>query len=71
GEREAEISRSLGFRTAVTTRTGMVFPEHLNHRHALPRVCLTLGENTATLQGKLNGLSRAVHSRFGSPVALT
>ena len=70
GEREAEISRSLGFRTAVTTRAGTVFPEHLNHLHALPRICLTRDENTATLQCKVNGLSRAVNSRFGSPVAL-
>jgi peptidoglycan/xylan/chitin deacetylase (PgdA/CDA1 family) len=70
GEREAEISRALGFRTAVTTRAGTVFPEHRNHLHALPRVCLTGDENTATLQCKLNGLSRAVNSRFGDPVAL-
>jgi len=70
GEREAEISRALGFRTAVTTRAGTTFPEHRNHLHALPRVCLTGGENTATLQCKLNGLSRAVNSRFGDPVAL-
>ncbi len=69
-EREAEISRELGFRTAVTTRAGTVFPEHLNHLHALPRVCLTGDENTATLQCKLNGLSRAVNSRFGSPIAV-
>ena len=70
GEREAEISRSLGFRTAVTTRAGTIFPEHRNHPHALPRVCLTRDENTATLQCKLNGLSRVVNSRFGDPVAL-
>lgn len=70
GEREAEISRALGFRTAVTTRAGTIFPEHRHHLHALPRVCLTNNESTATLQCKLNGLSRAVNSRFGSPVAL-
>ena len=69
GEREAEISRALGFRTAVTTRAGTIFPEHRNHLHALPRVCLTRDENTATLHGKLNGLSRAINSRFGNPVA--
>lgn len=69
GEREAEISCALGFRTAVTTRAGTIFPEHRNHLHALPRVCLTRDENTATLQCKLNGLSRAVNSRFGDPVA--
>lgn len=70
GDREAGISRELGFRTAVTTRAGTVFPEHLNHLHALPRVCLTRDENTATLQCKLDGLSRAVNSRLGNPVAL-
>jgi peptidoglycan/xylan/chitin deacetylase (PgdA/CDA1 family) len=70
GEREAEISRSLGFRTAVTTRAGTLFAEHRNHLHALPRICLAAGENAATLQGKLNGLSRAINSRFGDPVAV-
>ena len=70
GEREAEISRSLGFRTAVTTRAGTIFPEHRHHLHALPRICLARDESTVTLQCKLNGLSRAVNSRFGDPVAL-
>lgn len=70
GDREAAISRAVGFRTAVTTRAGTLFPEHRDHLHALPRVCLTWGENAATLQCKLNGLSRAINSRFGAPVAL-
>jgi peptidoglycan/xylan/chitin deacetylase (PgdA/CDA1 family) len=70
GDREAEISRSIGFRTAVTTRAGMLFREHLQHLHALPRVCLTSQENASTLRCKLDGLSRAINSRFGDPVAL-
>jgi peptidoglycan/xylan/chitin deacetylase (PgdA/CDA1 family) len=70
GLREAEISRSVGFRTAVTTRAGMVFAEHRDHLHALPRICLTRDENVSTLHCKLNGLSRAISSRFGNPVAL-
>jgi peptidoglycan/xylan/chitin deacetylase (PgdA/CDA1 family) len=70
GEREAEISRLVGFRTAVTTRPGTIFPEHREHLHALPRVCLTGGETAFTLHGKLNGLTRAMNSRFGHPVAL-
>jgi peptidoglycan/xylan/chitin deacetylase (PgdA/CDA1 family) len=70
GTREAEISRSVGFRTAVTTRAGMVFPAHRDHLHALPRICLTRDENISTLHCKLNGLSRAINSRFGHPVAL-
>lgn len=70
GEREAEISRSLGFRTAVTTRAGAIFPQHREHLQALPRVCLTAEENASTLHCKLNGLSRAINSRFGDPVAV-
>jgi peptidoglycan/xylan/chitin deacetylase (PgdA/CDA1 family) len=70
GEREAEISSSLGFRTAVTTRPGTIFRQHRHHLHALPRVCLTAQENASTLHCKLNGFTRAVNSRFGDPVAL-
>jgi peptidoglycan/xylan/chitin deacetylase (PgdA/CDA1 family) len=70
GAREAAISQSVGFRTAVTTRAGMLFAEHRDHLHALPRVCLTRDENASTLHCKLNGLSRAINSRFGDPVAL-
>lgn len=70
GDREAEISRSLEFRTAVTTRPGTIFCEHLDHLHALPRVCLTWQENASTLQCKLDGMTRAINSRFGDPIAL-
>lgn len=38
GPREFEIARECGFRTAVTTRPGVVFPEHVQHLTALPRV---------------------------------
>jgi peptidoglycan/xylan/chitin deacetylase (PgdA/CDA1 family) len=69
GEREADISRSLGFRTAVTTRVGTLFPEHRHHLHALPRICLNRDETAATLQCKLNGFNRAITSRFGDPIA--
>jgi peptidoglycan/xylan/chitin deacetylase (PgdA/CDA1 family) len=69
GEREAEICRTLGFRTAVTTRSGMLFAAHRRHLHALPRICLTRDENLSTLHCKLNGLSRAFNSRLGHPVA--
>jgi peptidoglycan/xylan/chitin deacetylase (PgdA/CDA1 family) len=70
GAREAAISQSVGFHTAVTTRAGTLFPEHRDHLHALPRVCLTRDESVSTLRCKLNGLSRVINSRFGSPVAL-
>lgn len=39
-EREFAMAASLGFDTAVTTRPGMLFPEHAGHRTALPRISL-------------------------------
>lgn len=36
--REFEIARKLKFKTAVTTRPGLIFPEHKDYLTALPRV---------------------------------
>ena len=38
--REFNIIRDLGFSTATTTRKGLLYPEHAQHLHALPRVSL-------------------------------
>ncbi len=38
--REFELIRELGFLSATTTRKGVLFPEHAQHLHALPRVSL-------------------------------
>ena len=40
GQREFRIAADLGFKTAVTTRPGVIFKEHANHLLALPRVSL-------------------------------
>jgi peptidoglycan/xylan/chitin deacetylase (PgdA/CDA1 family) len=40
GAREFALARSAGFKTAVTTRPGMIFPESVAHLTALPRVSL-------------------------------
>ena len=40
GRREFEMAHSTGFKTAVTTRPGMIFPENGQHLTALPRVSL-------------------------------
>lgn len=40
GPREFALAREAGFAAAVTTRKGVVFPEHADHLHALPRVSL-------------------------------
>ena len=38
GPREFDIARKLRFKTAVTTRPGMIFAEHRDHMTALPRI---------------------------------
>ncbi|PPD44185.1 MAG: polysaccharide deacetylase [Methylocystis sp.] len=38
GRREFEFATELGFASAVTTRPGVIFPEHRTHLHALPRL---------------------------------
>jgi peptidoglycan/xylan/chitin deacetylase (PgdA/CDA1 family) len=38
GKREFDLARDLGFDSAVTTRPGVLFPEHGAHLHALPRL---------------------------------
>jgi len=40
GPREFRIATELGFKTGVTTRPGVIFPEHRGHLLALPRVSL-------------------------------
>jgi peptidoglycan/xylan/chitin deacetylase (PgdA/CDA1 family) len=40
GTREFELAAELGFETAVTTRPGVLHPEHTGHLTALPRVSL-------------------------------
>jgi peptidoglycan/xylan/chitin deacetylase (PgdA/CDA1 family) len=40
GEREFRMAAELGFKTAVTTRPGVLFPEHREHLLALPRISL-------------------------------
>jgi peptidoglycan/xylan/chitin deacetylase (PgdA/CDA1 family) len=38
GRREFALAADLGFATAVTTRPGVLFPDHANHLTALPRI---------------------------------
>jgi peptidoglycan/xylan/chitin deacetylase (PgdA/CDA1 family) len=40
GPREFRIAAACGFRTGVTTRPGVLFPEHREHLTALPRISL-------------------------------
>lgn len=38
GRREFDIAAAVGFRTAVTTRPGVLYSAHASHLHALPRL---------------------------------
>ena len=69
GDREAKVCRDVGFKTAVTTRNGALFPEHAEHLHALPRIHLAWEDTPSTLRCKVDGVYRAIQSRFGDPVA--
>ncbi len=56
GPREFELARRLGFTCAVTTRPGMLFPEHARHLSALPRVSVNgLWQSATALEALLSG----------------
>jgi peptidoglycan/xylan/chitin deacetylase (PgdA/CDA1 family) len=56
GPREFALAEDLGFASAVTTRPGMIFPEHAAHLHALPRVSVNgLWQDIASLDILLSG----------------
>jgi len=40
GARDFELARELGLATAVTTRHGVLYPEHAEHLTALPRISI-------------------------------
>lgn len=64
GPREFEMARKDGFLTAVTTRPGMLFKEHADHLHALPRLSLNgLFQSEAEFEVLLSGLPFALLNR--------
>jgi peptidoglycan/xylan/chitin deacetylase (PgdA/CDA1 family) len=69
GLREAAIAKITGFRSAVTTQRGGIFPQHLDHLHELPREPLSRNDTPSSLRCKVDGFYRALHSRLGDPVA--
>jgi peptidoglycan/xylan/chitin deacetylase (PgdA/CDA1 family) len=65
GPREFAIAAELGFKTAVTTRPGVIFPEHAGHLMALPRISLN-GEFQRTRYAKvlISGVATGLANRF-------
>jgi peptidoglycan/xylan/chitin deacetylase (PgdA/CDA1 family) len=61
GPREFALARELGFASAVTTRPGMIFPEHAAHATALPRL---------SVNGRYQSLDMLDILLSGAPFAL-
>ncbi len=65
GPREFALARAAGFKTAVTTRPGMIFPENAEHLTALPRVSLNGNYQDARILPVLtSGAATAMWNRF-------
>jgi peptidoglycan/xylan/chitin deacetylase (PgdA/CDA1 family) len=65
GAREFALAGALGYRTAVTTRPGMVFPENADHLTALPRVSLNGNyQDTRILPVLTSGAATAMWNGF-------
>ncbi len=69
GEREAALVVRAGFKTAVTTRIGCLFPEHRDHLLLLPR-CAANGRRMwlSFMHAQRHGARRCIESRGGCPV---
>nr|HEV8010736.1 polysaccharide deacetylase family protein [Bradyrhizobium sp.] len=65
GAREFALAQAAGFKTAVTTRPGMIFPESAKHPTALPRISLNGNYQDARILPVLtSGAATAVWNRF-------
>jgi peptidoglycan/xylan/chitin deacetylase (PgdA/CDA1 family) len=64
GPREFRLAADLGFRLAVTTRPGVLFPVHAAHPTALPRLSVNgLHQSRAALDVLLSGTAFALANR--------
>jgi len=65
GPREFGMAAGLGFKTGVTTRPGVLFPEHREHLTALPRISLNgQFQRLRYLRVLLSGTATALWSGF-------
>ena len=65
GPREFAMARELGFKTAVTTRPGVLFPEHRGHLTALPRISLNgQFQRPRYMTVLTSGVATALSNRF-------
>jgi len=65
GVREFRIAAEIGYRTAVTTRPGVLFPEHNKEMMALPRLSLNgQFQERRHLEVLMSGAATALANRF-------
>ena len=65
GAREFALATTLGFKTAVTTRPGMIFAENTAHMTALPRLSLNGNyQDTRFLPVLTSGAATAMYNGF-------
>jgi peptidoglycan/xylan/chitin deacetylase (PgdA/CDA1 family) len=65
GAREFRIAAELGFKTAVTTRPGVLFAEHAGHLTALPRISLNGAyQDTRYIPVLMSGAATALWNGF-------
>ena len=63
--REFAMARELGFKTAVTTRPGVLFPEHRDYLMALPRISINGDyQDSRYVEVLLSGTATALWNRF-------
>lgn len=62
--REFEIVRDLGFKTATTTRCGNIFLTHNQHTNSLPRISISPYIESPYLQFYTNGFIPAISNNF-------
>lgn len=66
GARDFDLARQAGFKSAVTTRHGVIHPEHRYHRQALPRISIN-GEFQSNAYSKalLSGIPTLLANKGG------
>ena len=65
GAREFRIAAELGFKTAVTTRPGVLFAEHADHLTALPRISINGAfQDTRYIPVLMSGAATALWNGF-------
>ncbi|WP_395447278.1 polysaccharide deacetylase family protein [Aminobacter sp. UC22_36] len=64
GLRETELAREVGYASAVTTRHGVLRPEHARNLHALPRLSINgRHQDLAAMRAMLSGATTLMANR--------